>query len=176
MSIDQFFNYSGWLVGVAGFAFGIWQYKMSQSRLVIKELMTGLLGHGSISSGSRTVEVTAISIRLENKGLQAARCSGLVHFARSTGLPLHPNIRGRAQQSEHSFLIDGRDGLDLVAAWNLQDGIIAGGIPYADFVSNYLPATVVITSGTRTITKTLTEHEVVAAHQRFEQQCFQMGS
>lgn len=177
MGFDQFVNYSGWLIGIAGFGFGIWQYRVSQSRLVIRDIRAGLRSLGPISSGKRTVEVTAISVKVDNKGLQPAKCSGLVHFARSNALPLHLIFRGRAQQNESFFVVEGRDEAELIAAWDVTDGIIGmRAIPYADFVRDYLPATVVITIGKRSVKAILTEKETSAAYQRFEQDCFKMGA
>jgi hypothetical protein len=177
VSFDQFINYSGWLVGVAGFGFGIWQYRASQSRPTIVDVRAGMRATGTIASGQRSIDVTAVSVKVENKGIQSAKCTGLVHFSRSHALPLYLVVRGRAQQSQDPFVVEGKDEVDLVAAWDIQDGVIGmGSVAYADFVRDYLPATVVLTCGKRTIKATLSERDFTDAHQTFEQQCFRMGS
>ncbi|MFM0335722.1 hypothetical protein [Paraburkholderia fungorum] len=57
----------------------------------------------------------------------------------------------------------------------MTDGIIGmKAIPCADFVKGYLPATVVISVGKRSVKATLTKKETSTAYQRFEQDCFNM--
>jgi hypothetical protein len=176
MGLDQFLNYSGWVIGVAGLGFAAWQYRVNQSRLVVREFRPGLRAL-TAPNVRRIVQVNAISIKVENKGQQSAKRSRLVHFARSTSLPLYPVSKGRVQQGDSSFVIEGNDEADLVAAWVLYDRAVGmGGIPYAEFVKDYLPATVVITIGKRTLKATLSEKEVTAFHQRFEHECFKMGA
>lgn len=178
MTLDHFLNYSGWVVGVAGFAYSIWTNYNAKSRLVITDMRAGMRALGTVSSGKRFTDIVSISIKLENKGPQTAKCTGLVHFARAPAVPLHVQVRGHAQQSDDPFLIDGKEEMDLVGAWDLQPGgfIGMGGVPYADFVRDYLPATAVITFGKREVKKVLTEREVVAAHHVFEQQSYRMGA
>lgn len=133
---------------------------------------------GSVASGQRMTDIPSISVTLENKGTQPVKCTGLVQFPRVSAIPLHVQTRGHVQQSDGPFLLDGKDEMSLVGAWDIQPSgsIGMGGIPYKDFVRDYLPATVVITFGRREIRKSLTERDVVAAYHEFEKQSFRMGA